>query len=360
MKSVLLVSPYNIRRTEEGGAFLYQLTEKLSKVVNLDVLLFHYKGDNLDLPPNTDIKIIADYEVSKLDKLLWWFRNPHYFPLFTSRGSKRAERLIRSVSSNYDYILFDSSQTFSLADEITHPHKLYINHDIIFQRYNRKGSHFAKWVAKSEKKLMAGAETLFSFSYKDCKIVKELYGYDCLLTPVFIKKDILNKVPVRSSNYHVFFGDWRRDDNYECLDWFLDYVIKDVDNTCFKVIGGHMSDRLQDKIKRFLNIEYLGYIDDPYQMIADAKSMIVPLHTGAGIKVKCLEALACGTPIIGTEVAFEGIDERFNGNMILANTPEEYVESISNISRTLEEKNALKEDFINNYSQKSIIEYILR
>jgi len=34
-----------------------------------------------------------------------------------------------------------------------------------------------------------------------------------------------------------------------------------------------------------------------------SKALISPLFTGAGIKVKVIEALACGIPVIGTDIA---------------------------------------------------------
>ena len=52
----------------------------------------------------------------------------------------------------------------------------------------------------------------------------------------------------------------------------------------------------------------LGFVDNPYKIMSESLGLIAPLFHGAGIKVKVIESLACGTPVIGTEVAFEGID----------------------------------------------------
>ena len=189
--------------------------------------------------------------------------------------------------------------------------------------------------------------------------MKQLYGVDCDLTPVFIKQTIMGTKPSQCDNYHVFFADWARSDNSESLEWFLMNVAPYVEQITFKIIGGGLSSALKGLADKYNNIEYLGFVDNPYPLIANARSVICPLHKGAGIKVKCLEALACGTPVIGTDVAFEGIDNSFYDYLYLANTPEEYVRLINGLNIPLEDKVKIKNHFISEYSQKSIINYII-
>ena len=79
---------------------------------------------------------------------------------------------------------------------------------------------------------------------------------------------------------------------------------------------------------------------------------------GAGVKVKCVEALGSGTPIIGTEVAFEGIGDEYRKYMIMANTPQEYVDTINNYPFSLSDKIEAKRHFVESYNNKTILEYI--
>ena len=123
--------------------------------------------------------------------------------------------------------------------------------------------------------------------------------------------------------------------------------------------GGKLPQPLRERISSLPNVEYLGFVDDPYLIIANAKAEIAPLHMGAGVKVKCIEAMACGTIVIGTEVAFEGIDEIYGNAMLKADTPEEYIKTMMNIRQSLEDKKRLKEFFIQNYNHKSVVAYIL-
>ena len=114
--------------------------------------------------------------------------------------------------------------------------------------------------------------------------------------------------------------------------------------------------RIKDQLPG--NFEYLGFVDNPYPIIANALAEIAPLRKGAGVKVKCIDALGCGTPIIGTAVAFEGIPSEFSEFMINAETVDDYVSAIKDLNLTIEERIRFKKFFIERYNKKTILKYI--
>ena len=83
-----------------------------------------------------------------------------------------------------------------------------------------------------------------------------------------------------------------------------------------------------------------------------------PIFSGAGVKVKVVESLACGTPVIGNEIAFEGISDEFSDFMIYANNPEEYAEIINKINLSIDKRLEFKERFMSNYQKQLISNYI--
>ena len=58
------------------------------------------------------------------------------------------------------------------------------------------------------------------------------------------------------------------------------------------------------------SIRLEGFVDDLDSLLARAVAVIAPLRFGSGIKQKILDAVARGVPVVGTEVAFEGIPAR--------------------------------------------------
>jgi glycosyltransferase involved in cell wall biosynthesis len=56
------------------------------------------------------------------------------------------------------------------------------------------------------------------------------------------------------------------------------------------------------------------YVDDLDALFATTTAMLAPLRYGTGVKVKVLEALARGLPVVGTERAFSGIPIEVDGS----------------------------------------------
>ena len=56
--------------------------------------------------------------------------------------------------------------------------------------------------------------------------------------------------------------------------------------------------------------------------------MVVPLLSGSGMRVKILEGMALGKVIITTSLGLEGIPASHQENILIADTPEQFIEWI--------------------------------
>ena len=361
MKNILLITPYTPDNQGVGVSYTSQLLKELAKTCIIDLVYFRYAEDKPYRPPVSGIKVLNEVVIDRKDKIKSLLHTPFLFPLFTARYNKEVCHFLQDqiAKTNYDFVYFDFSQTFCYAKYINHPNKILMAHDVIAQKYSRMKKYLRPWAVWTERKMFRHGTVVFTFSEKDCELIKLLYDVKSLPTTFFLNPNVVNAEPIEESNYFVFFGDWGRVENSEALEWFMDNVYpklsKDIN---FKVIGGgKMPEELKQKITR-ANIEYLGFVDDPYKIIANAKAEIASLHMGAGVKVKCVEALGSGTPIIGTEVAFEGIGDIYRNAMFEANTADEYVKTISSFEFSLEDKKKLKNFFLKNYNDKQILKYI--
>jgi len=81
-----------------------------------------------------------------------------------------------------------------------------------------------------------------------------------------------------------------------------------------------------------------GYVDDVRPYIAGACVYVVPLRIGGGTRLKVLEAMSMGKPIVSTSLGCEGFEGLVPGRELsLADTPEEFaqrvIELLSDVSR---------------------------
>ena len=70
---------------------------------------------------------------------------------------------------------------------------------------------------------------------------------------------------------------------------------------------------------------YTGYVEDVRPWVARAWALAVPLRFGGGTRVKILEAMALGTPVVSTRKGAEGLDLPHPEALLVADTPDGFV-----------------------------------
>lgn len=118
--------------------------------------------------------------------------------------------------------------------------------------------------------------------------------------------------PTASLKSLGFFGNLGRSENQEALLWFLKHVWPHLSGSglTFKVGGRGAPRSLEQIIARYPDAVHIGYVKDLAQFIRSVDAMIAPLRKGGGVKFKVLQSLSASRVVLGTDLAFEGIDER--------------------------------------------------
>lgn len=65
----------------------------------------------------------------------------------------------------------------------------------------------------------------------------------------------------------------------------------------------------------------LGFVDDLYGTLATYRMLIAPLRTGGGTKLKIIDCLAAGVPVVTTPLGAEGLDLIDGETALIADTP---------------------------------------
>jgi glycosyltransferase involved in cell wall biosynthesis len=76
-----------------------------------------------------------------------------------------------------------------------------------------------------------------------------------------------------------------------------------------------------------------GYVQDVRPFLMRSQVLAVPLFIGSGTRIKILEAMASGTPVVSTRVGAEGLDYSAGVDICLAETSAEMAKSISGLIR---------------------------
>jgi polysaccharide biosynthesis protein PslH len=66
-----------------------------------------------------------------------------------------------------------------------------------------------------------------------------------------------------------------------------------------------------------------GEVADPIAELRHARALVVPLRSGGGTRLKVLEALAAGTPVVSTSFGVAGLEVRDGEDVLIGETPED-------------------------------------
>ena len=80
-------------------------------------------------------------------------------------------------------------------------------------------------------------------------------------------------------------------------------------------------------------IEVTGTVPDVRQYYGEALAAVVPLRVGGGTRLKILEAMAAGVPVVATTLGAEGLAARPDADYLLADTDEAMAQAIMNVVR---------------------------
>ena len=82
------------------------------------------------------------------------------------------------------------------------------------------------------------------------------------------------------------------------------------------VVVGGAADALRDRPRQ--GVELVGVVDDVRPFLADAAVVIAPLRIGGGTRLKILEAMAMGRPVVATRIGAEGIEAVHGRDILIA------------------------------------------
>jgi glycosyltransferase involved in cell wall biosynthesis len=103
-----------------------------------------------------------------------------------------------------------------------------------------------------------------------------------------------------------------------------------------------------------------GFVEDSNAFISQHGILVLPLLSGSGVKIKVLEAMALGTPIVTTSVGAMGIEGK--DALIVADKEDLMIEKITELINSQEKREALghaaRTTILSNYSTASISEKI--
>lgn len=151
----------------------------------------------------------------------------------------------------------------------------------------------------------------------------------------------------RLANTILFLGslEWRP--NLDAVKLLLDSIFPEVrrimPDAKLQIVGRRPPQWLKDAAACTANVELFADVADVRPYLAAASVMAVPLRVGGGSRLKILEGLACGLPVVSTPVGCEGLAIRTGKELSVIEDPHQFAKGLCDAIRRPEESRAMAE-----------------
>jgi glycosyltransferase involved in cell wall biosynthesis len=165
-------------------------------------------------------------------------------------------------------------------------------------------------VARLENNLLDTAHVVWTLSKDDkTRFLQLRPNLKIELIPVGMEFQMRKGRKISNKIQLLFLGKLDWPPNRDGLKWFLKEVwpFIDIDKFELNIVGSGNADWI-NKYLNEKNIKFLGFVKDLNEIFQTMDISIVPVHFGSGTRIKVLECVSKGMPLLSTSMGVQGSD----------------------------------------------------
>ena len=203
-------------------------------------------------------------------------------------------------------------------------------HDVFGDRHTRgrdagsKPYGFATTVAE-ETSALNRADAVIAIQQEEAEYLRRTISSEVFTVGHLI--DLNVRLPPDPGGACILFVGSSNPYNVQGLEWFLDRVFPRIrmkmPNVELAIAGAIGHERNWPT-----GTSVLGTQESLDATYANATLVINPVLFGTGLPVKTIEALSRGKPVVATPAGIRGLEADFHGALLLADTPDAFVEQV--------------------------------
>lgn len=288
-------------------------------------------------PFNRYAGIDQNYTVLQLKKALLKFKTEGYLPdivILQWTEMLVLMDIVKTIFGNVKFIGIEEDVKFLNFQRAYLNAKNYLNKLIRKIKYNKLKQIELEACNKSDKIILN--------NYKDFNLLKEnnvsedkLYVWQ----PYFESR--IDNEYIGNTKSIIFYGAMGREENWKSAVWFIENVFYELDDseTNFLVIGANPAPQLQRYASE--RVKIIGFVDDVGAYFREGLCLVAPLLLGAGVKIKVLEAMSSGIPVLTNEIGIEGIPAEAGKDFVFCKEAKDYIKNINDLVKNKERRTEL-------------------
>jgi glycosyltransferase involved in cell wall biosynthesis len=247
----------------------------------------------------------------------------------------------------FDVVHADQLNMCQFATRVPGAFKLFDAHNALWLLYRRLADTMPscpkKWLLQRDWRLLKAYEgrvcrefdAVTAVSLEDKAALEEASGRisNIQVIPITVDLDEVS-CPVRRPNadHIVHIGTMYWPPNIDGVWWFAHEIWPLIrarqPTSVFEVLGARPPQQLVALSQNGNGINVTGYVEDLNPYLARAGVFVVPLRAAGGMRVKILQALAQGLPVVSTRLGCEGIRVTPEYDILIADTPAAFANAV--------------------------------
>jgi glycosyltransferase involved in cell wall biosynthesis len=217
---------------------------------------------------------------------------------------------------------------------VTASYEKYTELDEVRLKLHLKSIPQLRGLQKYEFNMYRSADRIFVLTPED-RFTMQYYAQDLAVTvvPSGIDVEYLQQHPPVPKEPIVLLTGFMDDPaNEDSVEWFYHHVWPQLrarhPEVKFYIVGASPTPRVRRLARKDKRIIVTGAVKDLRPYRARARVFVSPVRLGSGMRLKVLEAMAAGLPVVSTSLGMAGIDAQTGVNCLVADTPELFTRSV--------------------------------
>jgi sugar transferase (PEP-CTERM/EpsH1 system associated) len=215
--------------------------------------------------------------------------------------------------------------------------------EFVWERYARNGNWairmFARWnlikLRRFRERVLRYFDVILSVSEQEAEFTRKRAPKSCRIWTVPNGVDVEYFRPPseegKKGNIIMFSGSMDVTMNIDAVVRFVREIFpvikKAIPDVEFWIVGRNPDLRVR-KLVEISGVRVTGTVEDVRPYYERAKVFVAPLRYGAGTKLKILEAMAMGVPIVSTSVGCQGINVAWGKHLFVEDDNERMAERV--------------------------------
>lgn len=357
--NVLFVT-HNYLHIKGGGAFATRaIVNAFAEVADTVKLLYPAVKDCTRPSINPKIDAIpVYYDVPKIIKAI---------NVYTGRINRYYNVFEEYIDDSIDTVVFDTSIASHKLINIAKERKLKVitihhNYQVEFAKDDTPISikyPLVYWIKKAEEAAVVNSDVNICLTKSDENALKEHYCKTARfkVLGIFEPED---EPPVRpkerkDSHNYIITGNLSVKQTTDALyPWIRTYypILKQTDPEARLTIAGYMPQKELYELCSLYDIDIVASPQSMAQYLMESDFYICPTHLGSGIKLRIMDGLRMGMPVITHKNSARGYDAFMNTALFAYDDKISFKESVEQMLGKEIERNKIQEEYLREFSFK--------